>query len=68
MRTPSDKVYVRYATGEREYYDLRVDPAELTNVAGARASRPAVSRLSKLLTLLKNCRGLQCRQGLDIRP
>jgi len=35
VRTRGDFVYVRYATGEEELYDLRADPNELTNVVSA---------------------------------
>jgi N-acetylglucosamine-6-sulfatase len=62
IRAPSDKVLVRYATGEREYYDLIADPAELTNTADDPASAAAVSRLSRWLRAIKNCAGLDCRQ------
>jgi arylsulfatase A-like enzyme len=63
VRTPGDKVFVRYATREREYYDLRVDPGQLRNAVDLQESRAVVARLSRLLASLKNCRGLQCRQG-----
>lgn len=44
VRTAGAK-YVAYATGEEEYYDLRADPAELSNLADAPAARAEVERL-----------------------
>jgi arylsulfatase A-like enzyme len=47
-------LYVEYADGEREYYDLRTDPFELDNVAGA-ASATTLGPLQRMLHLLENC-------------
>ena len=47
-----DHLYVEYATGERELYDLRRDPFELNNLAGTRPT-PLEDRLSKVLTSLR---------------
>jgi N-acetylglucosamine-6-sulfatase len=55
MRTP-DFLYVEYADGEREYYDLRTDPYELDNIA--RDLSPAeLARLHRELGALKRCHG-----------
>ena len=55
IRTP-ESLYVEYATGEREYYDLRRDPFELDNIA---ASLPP-ARLQALhgaLVQVERCHG-----------
>lgn len=58
MRT-RDALYVEYATGEREYYDLRKDPYEVDNIAGSLS--PA-----QLAVLHATLRGLaQCRGATD---
>jgi arylsulfatase A-like enzyme len=49
-------LYVEYADGEREFYDLRRDPFELDNIAG-RLSRHALARLHAELQALKHCHG-----------
>lgn len=48
--TPKYK-YIEYNTGERELYDLQVDPYEITNVAAANPSQ--VASLSAEIGLLK---------------
>ncbi|HMO83768.1 MAG TPA: sulfatase [Lacipirellulaceae bacterium] len=42
--------YIRYADGERELYDLRADPNEWHNLAGAAAHQTRVDRLDAELT------------------
>jgi N-acetylglucosamine-6-sulfatase len=44
--------YVEYRTGERELYDLRTDPHELSNLAGRRAFADVEGRLSERLARL----------------
>ena len=61
VRTPADTSYVRYATGESEFYDVRVDPAQLSNAVDQPDAQPAVARLARLLARLRNCRGVGCR-------
>jgi arylsulfatase A-like enzyme len=53
-----DEIYVRYESGEEEFYDLRKDPYQLE-------SRPqdASALLKKRLEALKNCAGEGCRQA-----
>jgi arylsulfatase A-like enzyme len=53
LRT-SDHAYVEYATGERELYDLRLDPFELTNVASDPAYADVVARLASSLLPLRS--------------
>jgi arylsulfatase A-like enzyme len=48
--------YVRYADGQREYYDLANDPAEMDNVYGS-LSRSRIARLNSMMNALAHCRG-----------
>jgi arylsulfatase A-like enzyme len=59
VRTDHD-VYVEYADGEREYYDLTKDPNELDN-AIARIPAARLSRLTSTLHRLETCKGKECR-------
>jgi arylsulfatase A-like enzyme len=62
LRLPNS-IYVEYADGEREYYDLRADPFELDN----NSSQLAPSRLASLhstLAALAGCHGgAACRRA-----
>jgi N-acetylglucosamine-6-sulfatase len=49
-------LYVEYADGEREFYDLRADPFELHNLA-ARLTRSARRRLHTALRAMERCHG-----------
>jgi N-acetylglucosamine-6-sulfatase len=60
VRLPGFK-YVEYGTGEREVYDLRADPDELSNLAG-RVSAAWLRSMSKLARALGACAGATCRQ------
>lgn len=53
-------LYVEYATGERELYDLALDPEETVNVIG---SEPAavLDALHGQLVALEACSGASCR-------
>lgn len=56
-------LYVEYANGEREYYDLASDPYELTN-AYAELSPHQAAALHSQLAALESCRGAtSCRQA-----
>ncbi|MBI2359373.1 MAG: sulfatase [Deltaproteobacteria bacterium] len=57
-----DHLYVEYETGERELYDLRKDPAQLTN---GYASAPAGlrARLSSWIARVRSCSGSMCRSA-----
>jgi N-acetylglucosamine-6-sulfatase len=55
LRLPHS-IYVEYANGEREYYDLESDPYELTNTYPKLSSRQA-DALHSQLARLKRCRG-----------
>jgi N-acetylglucosamine-6-sulfatase len=49
-------LYVEYADGEREFYDLRTDPFELDNLAG-RLTAPTLTQLHQALVAMKACHG-----------
>jgi hypothetical protein len=55
-------LYVEYATGEREFYDLQSDPAELSNLYKS-ADKALIRRFSEWLLRMKSCRGSVCRQS-----
>ena len=59
-----DYLYVEHASRERELYDLRSDPREVTNLVDRPAMRRVVRRLAHELDVLRNCRGTGCRQPL----
>ena len=50
------QIYVEYDDGEREYYDLRRDPAERRNVYASLSAREK-AKLSALLARLQGCKG-----------
>jgi arylsulfatase A-like enzyme len=57
-------LYVEYVTGERELYDLRVDPDELHNIVTS--ARPAlVQTLKGELDALEHCKAASCREVED---
>jgi N-acetylglucosamine-6-sulfatase len=56
-----DHVYVEYRTGDRELYDLRRDPHQLRNLAGASRHARLEGALAKRLSTLRDCRGADCR-------
>jgi arylsulfatase A-like enzyme len=54
-------LYVEYVNGDRELYDLAVDPDEMHNLAG---TRPDVERLlAALVGRLRSCRAAGCRRA-----
>lgn len=59
-------LYVRYATGDRELYDLARDPFELRNRAGDVAYAAAERELADATRRLASCTGQSCH--LDLRP
>jgi arylsulfatase A-like enzyme len=54
-------LYVEYATGERELYDVTHDPEEIHNLAGEPRDRPVQESLARTLTGLRDCAGRGCR-------
>ncbi|KMS72020.1 hypothetical protein ACZ91_65065 [Streptomyces regensis] len=61
-------LYIRYAKGDRELYDLRTDPHELTSRHDD--PRYAATRrfLDRHLDELQGCRGEECRQEIPQAP
>jgi N-acetylglucosamine-6-sulfatase len=53
-----DEIYVRYGSGEEEFYDLRKDPYQLES-----RPRDAPASLKERLGALKNCAGEGCRRA-----
>jgi arylsulfatase A-like enzyme len=49
-------IYVKYVTGDREYYNIATDPYELHNL-GPGLPPARVATLDKMLTQLATCRG-----------
>ena len=67
LRLPHS-IYVEYANGEREYYDLHSDPYELTNTY-PELSPLRVNALHARLASLESCRGAAtCQQAAGHRP
>lgn len=65
-----DHLYVEYASGARELYDLRADPHQLENILspGEPAAAPeVVERLEGRLDELRDCSGADCRRAEDGR-
>jgi hypothetical protein len=52
--------FIQYGNGEKELYDLTVDPQELTSIH-ASASRALLSNLKTRLDALKSCAGAGCK-------
>jgi arylsulfatase A-like enzyme len=57
-----DRLYVEYANGERELYDLREDPHQLNNRYGT-ADSGLPRSMSEQLAALRGCSGQGCRAG-----
>jgi arylsulfatase A-like enzyme len=62
-------IYGEHSTGERELYDLLVDPFELQNRHGHQAYGSVEARLNVLLERLERCAGKSCavRPALKMR-
>jgi arylsulfatase A-like enzyme len=61
-------LYVEHANDERELYDLRRDPGQLTNRFGAPAYREVQAHLARTLRGLRDCVGAECRVDLAAPP
>ena len=53
--------YIRYNTGEVEFYDLLADPDEMTSLTNDPAHDATQAQLALLLTRMENCAGATCR-------
>jgi N-acetylglucosamine-6-sulfatase len=60
-------LYVEYANGERELYDMQTDPYQLQNLA-ASADPALVAELAADLDQLRVCAGAGCRSAEDALP
>jgi arylsulfatase A-like enzyme len=60
-------LYVEYANGERELYDMQADPYQLRNLA-ATADPALLARLAADLNQLRLCAGADCRAAEDALP
>ena len=61
VRTAGGESYIEYGNGDREYYDMRVDPWELHNAYGDPQNAERVEQLSQVLSTLKDCKAAGCR-------
>jgi arylsulfatase A-like enzyme len=57
-------LYVEHASHEKELYDLRTDPGELTNLVHRKKEQGVVAALAAELDRLRNCKAAQCRVPL----
>ena len=56
-----EAVYVEYADGSRELYDLTVDPFQLENIAAREGAAELERQMAAWLKELESCRGESCR-------
>ncbi len=61
-------VYSELSSGERELYDLRTDPNELSNRAGSVAYSTVEQELAARLALLEQCSGIEGRDPPAAAP
>jgi len=69
IRSEKD-VYVEYASGEKEYYDLVKDPYQMENTA-SKLPPATLEKLSKRTAALKACAAATCRAaevGAPVKP
>ena len=65
LRSPRWK-YVEHSTGERELYDLQVDPNELTSFHNDPRYAATRQALASRLATLRTCAGAACRQWTPV--
>lgn len=58
-------LYVRYSTGEKERYDMSVDPYQTNNLV-AGATSEVTGNLDAKLDKLSSCSGAACRAEEDV--
>jgi N-acetylglucosamine-6-sulfatase len=56
--------YIEYADGEKELYDLKLDPYELNSRQKNRRYFPVRAFLHRQLLRLENCRGKACKKDI----
>ncbi len=61
VRTAAGESYIEYESGEKEYYDLRVDPWQLRSGHAAPQNAERLAQLSKTLSGLESCEAAECR-------
>ena len=61
VRTAEEESYIEHENGEREYYDLAVDPWQLESAHAAPENAGRMAELSATLSDLQGCRGSGCR-------
>jgi arylsulfatase A-like enzyme len=61
-------LYVLYANGQRELYDMKRDPAQLRSVAADPRYKPVRKWLFNNLIPLSTCAGASCRVEVGIEP
>ena len=61
-------VYSELVSGERELYDLRVDPEELRNKAGSAVYAEREQSLAARLDRLRHCSGMEGRDPPALVP
>jgi N-acetylglucosamine-6-sulfatase len=59
-------LFVRYANGDRELYDLDEDPNELRNVVGRPRYADEVRQLARIWRNYKDCVGPTCTRPLPV--
>jgi len=66
LRT-SNSIYIEYANGETEAYDLKTDPYKLNNISKDIAQKRR-EHLQSMLVSLRNCAGVECKVAEGIQP
>jgi N-acetylglucosamine-6-sulfatase len=61
VRTAAGESYIEYKNGEKEYYDLRMDPWQLRSAHTDPQNAERLAQLSRTLSVLKDCQGEGCR-------
>ncbi|MDP8928434.1 MAG: sulfatase-like hydrolase/transferase [Actinomycetota bacterium] len=64
----TNMLFVRYATGERELYDLRSDPWQLDAISKGPRRRRLVGRLAPRLNAIMSCEARGCRRAENVWP
>ena len=61
VRTAAGESYIEYEDGEKEYYDLRVDPWQIQSAHAAPQNAERLAQLSETLSVLEDCEAAGCR-------